>query len=60
VTSRVKKPGMNISCAVCLSDSPVVKQLREKEERKRHLEEEKLRKKDENEKRKLNGKEVSY
>ena len=52
VTSRAKKPGMNSSCAVCLSDSPVVKQLREKEERKRHLEEEKLREKDENEKKK--------
>ena len=33
VTSRAKKSGMNNSCAVCLSDSPVVKQLREKEER---------------------------
>ena len=52
MTSKAKKPGMNSSRAVCLSDSPAVRQLREKEERKKRLEEEKLKKKYENEKKK--------
>ena len=45
-TSR-KKPGINSSAAVCISDSPVIQQLKQKEE----LQEEKLRKKEEREKR---------
>ena len=45
-TSKAK-PGMNSSCAVCLSDSPVVKELKEKQEQKQRLQEEKLRKKEE-------------
>ena len=52
MTSKAKKPGMNSSRAVCLSDSPVVRHLREEEDRKRHLEEGKLKKKYENEKKK--------
>ena len=50
-TSKARKPGINSSCAVCLSDSPVVQQLKQKEEQKKRVQEEKLRKKEECEKR---------
>ena len=47
VTSKAKKRAMNSSSAVCLSDSPVVRQLKEKEEQKRQSIEEKATKKEE-------------
>lgn len=47
-----KKRGTNTCSTVCLSDSPMVQQLKDKEERKRQLEIEKQRKKDEREKKK--------
>ena len=43
-TSKLKKVAVNSTSAVCLSDSPVVRQLKEKEEQKRHSAEEKARK----------------
>ena len=49
VTSKTKKQGMNTGSAMCLSDSPMVRQLKENEERKRQLDIEKQRKKDEKE-----------
>ena len=52
VTSKAKKPAINSSNAVCLSDSPAVRQLKEKEEQKRHSAEEKVRKKEERERKK--------
>ena len=52
VTSKLKKLAVNSTSAVCLSDSPVVRQLKEKEEQKRHSAEEKARKKEEREKKK--------
>jgi hypothetical protein len=50
-TTKARKPAMNCT-AVCLSDSPVVRLLKEKEEQKRHLDEEKVRKRGECEKKK--------
>ena len=52
VTSKAKKPAMNSVSAVCLSDSPAVRQLKEKEEQKRHAVEEKVRKEEERERKK--------
>ena len=50
--SKTKKQGMNTCSAACLSDSPMVQQLKENEERKRQLDIEKQRKKDEKEEKK--------
>ena len=47
-----RKPAINTN-AVCLSDSPVVRHLKEEEEEKREAEKEKLRKKEERERKKL-------
>ena len=44
-SKRKRKPALN-SKAICLSDSPVVQEIKHKEEEKRELEEEKLRKKE--------------
>ena len=52
VTSKLKKLAVNSTSAVCLSDSPAVRQLKEKEEQKRHSAEEKARKREEHEKKK--------
>ena len=52
VTSKLKKLEVNSTSAVCLSDSPVVWQLKEKEQQKRHSAEEKARKREEREKKK--------
>ena len=52
VTSKAKKPAINSSNAVYLSDSPAVRQLKDKEEQKRHSAEEKVRKKEERERKK--------
>ena len=49
-TSRTKKPGLNSKHAVCLSDSPVVQQLKQKEQKKQ-CQEEKMKEKVESEKR---------
>ena len=52
VSSRRRKPAANAS-AVCLSDSPAVKNLKQKEEEKKKAEEEKVRKKEERERKKI-------
>ena len=44
-SKRKRKPALNCK-AICLSDSPVVQEIKHKEEEKRELEEEKLRKKE--------------
>ena len=46
---RRGKPAANSTSSVCLSDSPAMKQLKQKEEEKRLAEEEKARKKEERE-----------
>ena len=60
VTSKAKKLAMNSTNAVCLSDSPVVRQLKEKEEQKTHSVEEKGRKKKKVKRRKKNMSGISY
>ena len=49
LAKRKGKPAANSTSSVCLSDSPAMKQLKQKEEEKRLAEEEKARKKEERE-----------